>query len=82
MNSFVLKGNICYSADEKNIISLPKSNVLYYELENNSWCCVRPSGTEPKIKFYWGVKTKSLIDSTKESQEIKEAIEKIIALYK
>ena len=30
---------------------LPRSNVLYYELENNSWCCVRPSGTEPKIKL-------------------------------
>ena len=35
---------------------LPKSNVLYYELEGENWCCVRPSGTEPKIKFYLGVK--------------------------
>ena len=35
---------------------LPTSNVLYYELENNNWCCVRPSGTEPKIKLYMGVK--------------------------
>ena len=39
---------------------LPKSNVLYYELENDAWCCVRPSGTEPKIKFYIGVKEESL----------------------
>jgi len=39
---------------------LPKSNVLYYELENDAWCCVRPSGTEPKIKFYLGVKEESL----------------------
>ena len=39
---------------------LPKSNVLYYELENDSWCCVRPSGTEPKIKFYLGVKEESI----------------------
>ena len=39
---------------------LPKSNVLYYELENDSWCCVRPSGTEPKIKFYLGVKEESV----------------------
>ena len=38
---------------------LPKSNVLYYELENDGWCCVRPSGTEPKIKFYYGVKAAS-----------------------
>ena len=42
---------------------LPKSNVLYYDLEDNSWCCVRPSGTEPKVKFYMGVKGKSMKDS-------------------
>ena len=42
---------------------LPSSNVLYYELEGNAWCCVRPSGTEPKIKFYFGVKGESLADS-------------------
>ena len=41
---------------ENTSTNLPKSNVLYYELENDSWCCVRPSGTEPKIKFYLGVK--------------------------
>ena len=39
---------------------LPKANVLYYELEGDNWCCVRPSGTEPKIKFYLGVKEESL----------------------
>ena len=39
---------------------LPKSNVLYYELENDAWCCVRPSGTEPKIKFYLGVKEENI----------------------
>ena len=39
---------------------LPKSNVLYYELEGDRWCCVRPSGTEPKIKFYLGVKEESM----------------------
>ena len=39
---------------------LPKSNVLYYELENDAWCCVRPSGTEPKIKFYLGSKEESM----------------------
>ncbi|MCM1283634.1 MAG: phospho-sugar mutase [Muribaculaceae bacterium] len=42
---------------------LPESNVLYYELSNNSWCCVRPSGTEPKIKYYFGVKGDSLADA-------------------
>ena len=39
---------------------LPGSNVLYYELSDNAWCCVRPSGTEPKIKFYCGVKGTTL----------------------
>ena len=43
---------------------LPKSNVLYFELENDFWCCMRPSGTEPKIKFYMGVKGKNLEDAT------------------
>ena len=38
---------------------LPASNVLYYELENDAWMCVRPSGTEPKVKFYLGVKGSS-----------------------
>ena len=42
---------------------LPKSNVLYFELENDAWFCVRPSGTEPKIKFYAGIKGTSLEDS-------------------
>ncbi len=42
---------------------LPKSNVLYFDLENDCWCCMRPSGTEPKIKFYMGVKGESLEDA-------------------
>jgi len=42
---------------------LPKSNVLYYVLENDAWCCVRPSGTEPKIKFYFGIKGKDAADA-------------------
>lgn len=53
---------------------LPKSNVLYFELENDSWFCVRPSGTEPKIKFYAGIKGNSLEDSAKKLDELMEAI--------
>lgn len=45
---------------EKTPTGLPESNVLYYELDDHSWCCVRPSGTEPKIKFYYGVRDTSL----------------------
>lgn len=48
---------------EESTTGLPKSNVLYFELTNDSWCCARPSGTEPKIKFYMGVKGSSLEDA-------------------
>ena len=44
----------------KKPTGLPKSNVLYYVLENDQWCCVRPSGTEPKIKFYFGIRGKRM----------------------
>ena len=53
---------------------LPKSNVLYFELENDAWFCVRPSGTEPKIKFYAGIKGNSIDDSAKKLDELMEAI--------
>ena len=53
---------------------LPKSNVLYFELENDAWFCVRPSGTEQKIKFYAGIKGNSLDDSAKKLDELMEAI--------
>lgn len=53
---------------------LPKSNVLYWELSNNSWCCARPSGTEPKIKFYMGVKGTSLEDSEAKLKALTDAL--------
>ena len=53
---------------------LPKSNVLYFELENDAWFCVRPSGTEPKIKFYAGVKSTSLEKSAEELAKLMDAI--------
>lgn len=57
---------------------LPRSNVLYYELENNSWCCVRPSGTEPKIKLYMGVKGSSDEDASKKLENLKNAMTEIV----
>ena len=60
------KANIIKLNNLKERLNLPVSNVLYFELENNGWCCVRPSGTEPKIKFYFGVK-----GNNKEEAEIK-----------
>lgn len=56
--------------------NLPKSNVLYFEIENDSWCCARPSGTEPKIKFYMGIKGTSLDDATKKLSDFKDAVVK------
>ena len=57
---------------------LPKSNVLYYELEDNCWCCVRPSGTEPKIKLYMGVKGTSDEDANKKLEDLKNAMTAIV----
>ena len=50
---------------------LPNSNVVYFDLEDDAWCCVRPSGTEPKIKFYMGVKGKSLEDAESKLEALK-----------
>ena len=58
----------------KSGTGLPESNVLYFELENNSWCCARPSGTEPKIKFYMGIKGDSLEDADAKLTELKDAV--------
>ncbi|MEE3493991.1 MAG: phospho-sugar mutase, partial [Butyrivibrio sp.] len=57
---------------------LPTSNVLYFALNNDSWCCARPSGTEPKIKFYMGVKGKNLEDAEKLQNELTEAVKNAI----
>lgn len=53
---------------------LPKSNVLYFDLENDCWCCMRPSGTEPKIKFYMGVKGKDLQDADNMLRELTDGV--------
>ena len=53
---------------------LPTSNVLYYDLNDNAWCCARPSGTEPKIKFYMGVKGTSLDDANAKLEALTKAV--------
>lgn len=65
-----IKTNV--ATGEKMPAGLPKSNVLYYELENDGWCCVRPSGTEPKIKLYFGVKGQSGQDAQQKMQKLKD----------
>lgn len=59
---------------EETKTGLPNSNVLYFELDNDSWCCARPSGTEPKIKFYMGVKGNSLKDAEEKVNALTEAL--------
>lgn len=57
---------------------LPKSNVLYFDLPDNSWCCARPSGTEPKIKFYMGVKGSSLEDAQAKVEKLTEDVKAVL----
>ena len=77
----VLKIMDCSTGIERDIltgheekIDLPKSNVLRYTLENDCWCAVRPSGTEPKIKFYMGVRGDSLENAEKDLEELMDAM--------
>lgn len=59
---------------EESETDLPKSNVLYFDLTEDSWCCARPSGTEPKIKFYMGVKGSSLQDAEEKNAKLTAAL--------
>ena len=57
---------------------LPNSNVLYYDLNDDAWVCVRPSGTEPKIKIYYGIKGTSLEDADEKSAALGAEVKKLI----
>ena len=57
---------------------LPKSNVLYFDMSDNVWMCVRPSGTEPKIKFYYGVVGTSLEDADSKSEAMAKAVTDLV----
>jgi phosphoglucomutase len=60
---------------------LPKSKVLYYDLDNGAWACVRPSGTEPKIKIYYGVKGSSFDNAKEEEKALKGALDSYVGKY-
>ncbi|MBS4219198.1 phospho-sugar mutase [Bacillus sp. FJAT-49711] len=70
------------ASGEKTAIELPKSNVLKFKLEDGSWFCVRPSGTEPKAKFYFAVKGESMEDSMKRlaglENEVMELVDRLV----
>lgn len=63
-----------YETGAEGKTGLPKSNVLYFDLTDDAWCCARPSGTEPKIKFYMGVKGTGLEDAKQKVQALTEAL--------
>lgn len=65
---------VTLATGEVTSTGLPKSNVLYFDLTNDSWCCARPSGTEPKIKFYMGVKGENLEDAQAKVDALTEAV--------
>ena len=71
------KQEIIDNAGNKESTGLPKSNVLYFDLEKNAWICVRPSGTEPKIKFYMGVCEKSMEDADLELDKLEDEVKKM-----
>jgi phosphoglucomutase len=72
--------NLCSGIETK--IDLPSSNVLYFVLEEGSWCCIRPSGTEPKLKIYLGVKAKTSETSKTRLEKLYEAVSDFIKPYK
>jgi phosphoglucomutase len=63
---------------ETTSTGLPKTNALYFDLPNDEWCCARPSGTEPKIKFYMGVKGTSLEDANARLIELTEDVKALL----
>jgi len=84
-NNNVTKIKDILSSEETNIltgevskVNLSKSNVLYYEFEDESWCAVRPSGTEPKIKFYIGTKGETIEEAKEKMEEMKKGINALI----
>ena len=79
MRDYTKDDRIDIATGEKSSTGLPNSNVLYFELSDDGWCCARPSGTEPKIKFYMGVKGESLEDAKKKVAELTEALKSKLA---
>lgn len=63
---------------ENEASTLPKSNVLYYNLDDRAWLCVRPSGTEPKIKFYMGVKADSLEKAVEKTDALVASVDELL----
>jgi phosphoglucomutase len=65
--------------DEKTALNIPKCNCVYYELQGGSFVCVRPSGTEPKLKVYYSVKADDKVDAENKLVELKAAVANLLA---
>ena len=74
IRDYLISERIELETGNKEKINMPTSNVLYYELENNGWVCVRPSGTEPKIKIYMGIKESSLEKANNKLEKLKDKV--------
>lgn len=58
---------------QEEMLTLPKSNVMYFELNDSAWCCIRPSGTEPKLKMYFGVTGESQTDAQNKADDLEKS---------
>ena len=74
IRDYKLGKSIDTKTGEEEKIDLPTSNVLYYELNDDAWICARPSGTEPKMKYYMGVKGTSFEDAENKLMELRNSI--------
>ncbi|HHW32297.1 MAG TPA: phospho-sugar mutase [Clostridiaceae bacterium] len=74
IRDYLLKKRIDLDSGNEESLMLPSSNVLYYELEESCWFCIRPSGTEPKIKVYFGVSSSELNSSKEKLEELKNSV--------
>jgi phosphoglucomutase len=70
--------SIRVQAGKEETIHLPKSNVLKYSFEDGSWICLRPSGTEPKIKFYFGVNSNSMKESKEKLSQVENSFMELV----
>ncbi|MCR4929335.1 MAG: phospho-sugar mutase, partial [Lachnospiraceae bacterium] len=79
MRDYTKDERIDIATGEKSATGLPYSNVLYFELSDDAWCCARPSGTEPKIKFYMGVKGTNIDDAKEKVVKLTDALKSKLA---
>ncbi|MCR5666294.1 MAG: phospho-sugar mutase [Eubacterium sp.] len=71
----------CMASGQTTPTNLPESNVLYYELSDGAWVCVRPSGTEPKLKLYYGVKGKDFEDAESKGVSLEKSLNEMVDKY-